>query len=92
MGNSQRKPSLRDLSSASESTEAGTVEPVFGSSLDASTSSLPLADELPVPPETDQRDPDQSKVPAVIRWENGGKKVSVAGTFSNWEKIPMSER
>lgn len=35
---------------------------------------------------------ERKTVPTVIRWENGGRDVMVAGTFSRWEKIPMSER
>lgn len=92
MGNSQPKASLssREGSLSGPSTlDSPGVDSVFGSSLVGSTPSLPLGDEPPVVP---VREPDHGKVPAVLRWENGGKRVSVAGSFSNWEKIPMSER
>lgn len=30
-------------------------------------------------------------VPTVFRWENGGKKVELSGSFTQWHKIPMKK-
>ncbi|EDV28589.1 uncharacterized protein TRIADDRAFT_16636, partial [Trichoplax adhaerens] len=32
---------------------------------------------------------DKDKLPTVFRWSGGGSSVYVAGTFTNWKKIPL---
>lgn len=65
--------------------------PVFGSPLEDNNfffskgsphnESVDLADEM-----------DKDKFPTVFRWTEGGTNVYVAGSFTNWKKIPLVKR
>ncbi|KFB37271.1 hypothetical protein ZHAS_00004492 [Anopheles sinensis] len=49
-------------------------------------------DETPISMQDQQGDGVQSAtVPTVMRWDGGGKKVYVSGSFSKWKALPMIE-
>ena len=70
---------------------SGPSSPVFGSPLDDDhfffskgslhNESIDLTEEM-----------DKDKFPTVFRWTDGGTNVYVAGTFTNWKKIPLVKR
>ena len=45
-----------------------------------------------LPPRTVLSEKNKKLLPCVIKWNGGGKDVSVAGTFNNWQAIPMVKR
>ncbi|KAF6041527.1 PRKAB2 [Bugula neritina] len=48
--------------------------------------SMQMPSPTPAPPPQLKKD----KIPAVIKWDKGGKEIFVSGSFNNWEtKIPL---
>lgn len=45
----------------------------------------PLADGIPSLDDEDRK----TALPTVLRWDGGGKNVTISGTFSNWKPITM---
>ena len=47
---------------------------------------------MPVRPRPLQPQSNKKMLPFVIKWTEGGQNVSIAGTFNEWQRIPMVKR
>ncbi|XP_017146666.1 5'-AMP-activated protein kinase subunit beta-1 [Drosophila miranda] len=43
----------------------------------------------PLAGDVDDGEPKNTALPTVLRWDGGGKNVTISGTFSNWRPITM---